>query len=158
MRRAAVQPALAWVVLIAPLVAAPAGDRAGAGASPVGAHLDALVAGLDDEGYTVREQSMRALFEVGAGAVDPVREAALKGSCETRWRALRILETWLSDAASEQEDAARSALELLAAEDDSGLARSAAAILRGPKPAEAPYQVRAILGLPFGVFPGVDYR
>ncbi len=88
-----------------------------------------LVAQLDADEFTVRQQASEKLAELGGEAVDELQAAAVGTSLEVTSRAIQILEQWMSAPEPALRNQAKAALDQLAKSDSPSAARRAQRVL-----------------------------
>ena len=93
------------------------------------AMIQRWVAELDSDQFAVRESAMNRLISTGSGAIDPVVSAMTGDRREMIARGVYVLEKLAQNGDSATQEAARAALERLAAETTTLAARRAGASL-----------------------------
>jgi hypothetical protein len=101
-----------------------------AGAEPPEKALAGAIAQLDDSDPAVCDSAEAMLFKAGTAAIPELKQAALKGGLEQRYRSVRVLERFALD--TDEPAAAREALEAVAGGKDKALALRASRIIEYP--------------------------
>jgi len=90
---------------------------------------------MDDASSAVRDQAQESLVKAGSPAVGPVAKAAKGDSLEVTVRSIAVLKALLKSEDPAARDAARSALEKLAADEKNRAGREAREVLEADRPA-----------------------
>ena len=96
------------------------------------AEIRRLVGQLDANRFSDRELAGKRLQAIGKPAIGPLVTAAPRGSLELQQRAMQVLESFYRSADENLCDAAKLALEKMAASPYKSIARRAAEILQSP--------------------------
>jgi hypothetical protein len=134
-----------------------AGDPAGSPDMPSNERIARLIQQLDAGEFSARKEASRNLQQLGPAACPALAKAAVEGSREQRMRALEILGQHFQEGETATKQAAKQALEQIAASDHEASARRAKDILQPKKeqpmiavpniaPAQIQIQVEAIAG------------
>jgi hypothetical protein len=134
-----------------------ADDPAGSPDTPSNERIARLIQQLDAGEFSARSEASRNLQQLGPAACPALAKAAVEGSREQRMRALEILGQHFQEGETATKQAAKQALESIAASDHEASARRAKDILQPKKeqpmiavpniaPAQIQIQVEAIAG------------